>query len=139
MRNAKLLVCSIGSLFLLAGGSYAQEIGYGGNIIPGMTVKVDGVDEPVYRVGGGVKPPRAVVHPSAEFSDEARKNGTTGTVLLTVVVTSKGDVTQIRISKSLGSGLDEKAIEAVRQWKFKPATKDGQPVSVQVSMEMAFR
>lgn len=138
MHTVKTLVCLIFVSLFWVGYSHAQEISGATAAIPRMTVKVDGVDEPVYRVGRDVKPPRSIYQPAAQFSDEARRNGTTGTVTLTMVVTSKGDTALIRVSKSLGSGLDEKAIEAVRQWKFKPATKDGQPVSVQVSVEVAF-
>ena len=57
---------------------------------------------------------------------------------ISFVVTSKGDVTAVRVNRSLGSGLDEKAIEAVRQWKFEPATKDGEPVAVQMDALMSF-
>jgi TonB family protein len=107
-------------------------------LVPGLTVLVDGVREPIYQVGNGVKPPRLTYSQGAEYSDEARRAGISGTVVLGIVVTSKGTVTLIRVVKSRGYGLDEKAIEAVRNWKFKPATKDSKPVSVQVSVEVAF-
>jgi TonB family protein len=106
--------------------------------VPGLTVLVDGVREPIYQVGNGVKPPRLTYSQSAEYSEEARRAGISGTVVLGVVVTSTGAVTLIRVVKSLGYGLDEKAIEAVRAWKFKAATKDSKPVSVRVSIEVAF-
>jgi TonB family protein len=104
----------------------------------GLTVLVDGVREPVYKVGNGVKPPRMHFHPQPEYNEEARLAHVTGTVVLGIVVTSKGDVTLMRVLQSLGNGLDENAIEAVRTWKFKPATKDGKPVSTEVAVEVAF-
>ena len=62
-----------------------------------------------------------------------------GVVLLWVVIGSDGRTHDVRVQRSLGMGLDEKAIEAVRNWKFEPATKDGQPVAVQVNVEVNFR
>jgi len=58
--------------------------------------------------------------------------------MLSLVVTPEGNTTDIKVTTSLGSGLDEKAIEAVRQWKFEPATKDGKPVAVKVAVEVSF-
>jgi len=75
----------------------------------------------------------------AEYSEEARKAKYQGMVLLDVEVDTSGKATNIRVARSLGLGLDEKAIEAVRQWRFKPAEKDGTPVSAQVELEVSFR
>jgi len=105
---------------------------------PGLTVNVDGVEQPVYPVGGGVTIPQVVYQPEPEFSEEARRKKVSGIVMLRFILTTKGEPTDIRVTKSLGSGLDEKAIDAVRQWKFKPATKDGMPVSVQLMVEVDF-
>jgi len=92
-----------------------------------------------YRVGGGVSAPRALYSPDPEYSEEARKAKYQGTVVLWVVVGPDGKPRDIRVSRTLGLGLDEKAIEAVRQWKFEPARKDGQPVAVQINVEVNFR
>jgi periplasmic protein TonB len=62
-----------------------------------------------------------------------------GTVLLRVVVGPDGRPRDVRVQRSLGMGLDEKAIAAVRQWKFEPAMLDGRPVAVQVNIEVSFR
>lgn len=105
---------------------------------PAQTVLVKGVREPVYHVGKDVKPPRPDYNPAPELSEEARRDQVDGIVELVAVVTSRGNVTMIRVSKSLGHGLDEKAIEAVRQWKFKPATKDGVPVSAEIAIQTKF-
>lgn len=98
-----------------------------------------GIGGGVYRVGGGVSAPRPIYAPDPEFSDEARKAKYQGTVVLWIVVGADGRTHDIRIQRSLGMGLDEKAIDAVRQWKFEPARKDGYPVAVQVNIEVIFR
>jgi periplasmic protein TonB len=92
-----------------------------------------------YRVGGGVSAPRVVYQPDPEYSEEARKAKYQGTVVLWVVVGPDGRPHDIRVQRTLGMGLDEKAIEAVRTWKFEPARKDGQPVAVQINIEVNFR
>jgi len=92
-----------------------------------------------YRVGGGVSAPKALYAPDPEYSEEARKAKYQGTVVLWMVVGSDGRAQQIRIQRSLGMGLDEKAIEAVRQWKFEPAKLNGQAVPVQINVEVNFR
>lgn len=91
-----------------------------------------------YRVGGGVSAPKALFAPDPEYSEEARKAKYQGTVLLWVVVGPDGRAHEIKISRPLGMGLDEKAMEAVRLWKFDPAKLNGQPVSVQVNIEVNF-
>jgi len=98
-----------------------------------------GIGGGAYRVGGGVSAPRALYAPDPEYSEEARKAKWQGTVVLWVIVGPDGRPRDIRIQRSLGMGLDEKAIEAVRQWKFDPAKKDGQPVAVQINVEVNFR
>jgi len=92
-----------------------------------------------YRVGGGVSAPRAIFSPDPEYSEEARKAKYQGTVVLYVVVGADGRPHDLRVTRSLGLGLDEKAIEAVRTWRFDPAKKDGQAVAVQVNIEVNFR
>jgi periplasmic protein TonB len=98
-----------------------------------------GIGGGAYRVGGGVTAPRVIYAPEPEFSDEARKAKYQGTVVLWLVVGSDGTTHNIRVRQSLGMGLDEKAIEAIRQWKFEPGRKDGIPVAVQVDVEVNFR
>ncbi len=103
------------------------------------TVIVDGVAEPVYKPGKGVTFPRQIYNLDPEFSDEARRRKIEGVVALSAIVTSKGDTTEIKVLHGRGYGLDEQAVDAVRQWKFRPATKDGNPVSVEVNIEVDFR
>lgn len=102
--------------------------GYGGGIGGG-----------IYRVGGGVSAPRAIFAPDPEYSEEARKAKYQGTVVLWMIVGPDGRARDIRVTRSVGLGLDEKAIEAVKTWKFEPAHKDGQPVAVQINVEVSFR
>ena len=91
-----------------------------------------------YRVGGGVSAPRAIFSPDPEYSEEARKAKYQGDVILWVVIGPDGKVRDVRVSRSLGLGLDEKAVEAVKKWLFEPARKDGQPVSVQLNIDVTF-
>jgi len=93
----------------------------------------------VYRPGKGVSAPRALYDPDPEYSDEARKAKYQGNVVLSVIVDATGHVRDVHVARSLGMGLDEKAIEAVEKWKFAPGMKEGHAVAVQVSVEVNFR
>ena len=98
-----------------------------------------GIGGGVYRVGGGVLAPKVLYDPDPDYSEEARKAKYQGTVVLWVIIGSDGRPHEIKVQRSLGMGLDEKAVEAVRRWKFEPAKKDGQAVAVQISVEVVFR
>jgi periplasmic protein TonB len=98
-----------------------------------------GIGGGVYRVGGGVSAPRPIYSPDPDYSEEARKAKYQGTVVLWVIVGSDGRPHDIRVYRSLGMGLDEKAIEKIKTWRFDPARKDGIPVAVQVNIEVSFR
>ncbi len=93
----------------------------------------------VFRVGGGVSAPRALDTPDPEYSEEARKAKYQGTCVLWLIVGPDGKPRDIKVARTLGMGLDQKAIEAVRNWKFEPAMKDGKPVAVQINVEVNFR
>ena len=97
-----------------------------------------GVGGGIFHVGGGVSAPRTIYAPEPEFSEEARKAKYQGVCTLSLVVRSDGRPSDIRVLSSLGMGLDEKAIEAVKNWKFEPAMKDGHPVAVQIAVEVDF-
>jgi periplasmic protein TonB len=98
-----------------------------------------GIGGGVFRVGGGVSAPRELYAPEPEYSEEARKAKYQGTCVLYVIVGADGRPRDLRVARSLGLGLDEKAIEAVKTWKFDPAMKDGKPVAVAISVEVEFR
>jgi protein TonB len=97
-----------------------------------------GVGGGLFHVGGGVSPPRQIYAPEPEFSEEARKAKYQGTCTLALIVGIDGRPSDIRVVSSLGMGLDEKAIEAVKTWKFEPAMKDGHPVRVPIEIEVDF-
>lgn len=98
-----------------------------------------GVVTGVFRVGGGVSAPRVSYSPDPEYSDEARRAKHQGTCVLSLIVAPDGLPRDIRVARSLGMGLDEKAIEAVSRWRFQPALKDGKPVAVAINIEVQFR
>jgi TonB family protein len=92
----------------------------------------------IFHVGGGVSPPRPIFNPEPEFSEEARKAKYQGVCTLGLIVGTDGRPSNIRVLNSLGMGLDERAIEAVKNWKFEPAMKDGHPVRVEIAVEVDF-
>ena len=110
--------------------------GKGGGFGPG---EGGGVGGGVFKVGGGVSQPSVLFKVDPEYSEEARKAKYSGTVMLAVVVDVEGHARDIHVVKSLGMGLDEKAIEAVEKWKFKPGMKGGQAVNVRATIEVNFR
>lgn len=98
-----------------------------------------GIGGGIYRVGGGVSAPRTLYAPDPEYSEEARRAKFQGTVVLWMIVGADGRPRDLRVMRSVGLGLDEKAIDAVRTWRFDPAKKDGQAVAVQINVEVSFR
>ena len=83
-------------------------------------------------------PPRPIFSPAPEYSSKARKAHYQGECTLSVIVETNGRTSDIRVLSALGMGLDEKAIEAVKRWKFKPAMQDGKPVPVQIPVAVSF-
>ncbi len=110
--------------------------GRGGGVGPG---EGGGIGGGVFRVGGGVTPPQLIYRVEPEYTEAARKAKYQGTVVLYAVVGPDGRVRDLRVVRALGLGLDEKALDAVRQWKFRPGLKDGAPVAVAASIEVTFR
>jgi periplasmic protein TonB len=103
--------------------------GYGGNFGGGLE-----------QIGGRVSAPVLIHSVEAEFSDEARRAKYQGVCLVSLIVDAQGNPQNIRVVRALGMGLDEKAIEAIKQYKFKPAMKDGRnPVPVPITIEVDFR
>ena len=91
------------------------------------------------RIGGGVSAPILIHQVDPEFSEEARKAKYQGNVLVNLVVDANGNPQRIRVIRPLGMGLDEKAMEAVRQYKFKPAMENGKPVPVELNVDVNFQ
>ncbi|HVT92727.1 MAG TPA: TonB family protein [Bryobacteraceae bacterium] len=92
-----------------------------------------------YKIGGGVSSPLPIFKPDPDYSEEARKAKFQGTVVLAIIVDEKGLPRDVRVVRPLGLGLDQKAIEAVQRWRFRPGMKDGKPVPVQATIEVNFR
>ena len=111
--------------------------GTGGGVGPG---EGGGAGGGVFNAGtGGYGVPTCIYCPTAQFSDEAVKAKYQGTVLLVAIITAEGRATDIHVVKGLGLGLDEKAIEAVRTWRFKPAAgPNGKPATVRQTIEVTF-
>jgi TonB family protein len=99
------------------------------------------LEGPVYRVSkaAGVIAPEVIYQVDPEFSEEARKANESGTVEIALVVGTDGAPRNLRILCSGWSSLNENALSAVKRWKFKPGTKDGQPVMVEVQVEVEFK
>jgi TonB family protein len=93
----------------------------------------------LYHVGGGVAAPELIYAVDAEFSDEARRAKFQGVCVVSLVVDAKGNPQRVEVVRHLGMGLDQKAVAAVKQYRFKPATLQGRPVPVEVNVEVNFR
>jgi TonB family protein len=92
----------------------------------------------IYEAGEGVTAPRAVYKPEPDYSDEARTMGFQGVVVLWAVIGTDGRPARLGVARSLGMGLDEKALEAVNHWRFEPARKAGRPVPAKIYVEVDF-
>jgi len=119
-----------------AGSGGGVGVGHGPGVGAGSG---GGIGGGVFKVGGGISAPQAISTPDPVYTEEARTAKTEGTCVLWLIVDDQGHPRDIRVVHGLGHGLDAKAIDAVKQWRFQPATKDGRPVNVQISVEVAFR
>ncbi|SRR5581483_4542753 len=97
-----------------------------------------GIGGGVYKVGGGISAPTAISAPDPDYTEEARRAKKQGTCVLWLIVDSAGHPRDVKVIRGLGFGLDEKAMQAVKEWKFQPALKDGRPVDVQISVQVEF-
>jgi TonB family protein len=105
----------------------------------GAVAKTPAVSEQKYRVGGGVSAPVLISKAEPEYTERARQAKRQGTSMLYVQISPEGKATHIHVFRRLGLGLDQKAIEAVKRWHFKPGMKDGKPVTVEATIEVNFR
>jgi len=96
-------------------------------------------DNGAYRLGGGITKPEPISTPEPTYTDEARKIHMQGVVVLHVIVQADGSVSHLSVTRSLGAGLDEEALKTVKNWRFKPATKNGKPVPVWIDVEVNFQ
>lgn len=88
--------------------------------------------------GGGVTGPKLIYRVDPEYSEEARKARFEGVVILEAIVRRDGGVDLVRVIRSVGLGLDECAVDAVKKWRFRPATKNGAPVDMPLKVEVSF-
>jgi protein TonB len=91
------------------------------------------------RIGGGVSAPVLIYSVDPEFSEEARKAKAAGHVMVTLWVDEKGIPTHVRVRRGMGMGLDEKAVEAVKQYRFRPSMENGKPVLVEMNVDVMFQ
>ena len=109
--------------------------GKGGGVGPG---EGGGIGGGVFRVGGGVSAPSIVYRVEPTYSEEARKAKYQGVVVLSAIVRKDGTIEILKVVRGLGLGLDENAIQALKQWKFRPGMKNGVPVDVALNIEVNF-
>jgi len=110
--------------------------GHGVGVGPGTGAGFGGGS---YKIGGGVSQPTLISKIEPEYSEEARKAKWQGTVEMEIVVDEHGVPKEMRVTRALGLGLDQKALEAVAKWRFKPGMKDGKPVPVIATVQVNFR
>jgi TonB family protein len=116
-----------------------EENGTGAGLGPGFDEGTGGGEGGgPFRPGSGIDPPRLLREVKAQYTEDARRQGVTGGVVLEIVVRHDGTVGEVTVLQGLGHGLDERAIAAVRSWQFSPARRKGQPVAVVVEVEVDF-
>jgi protein TonB len=131
MPNSPLLGNSMGN-----GRGSGLGSGNGSGLGPGSGGNYGGG---LRKIGGGVSQPQVIYQVDPEFSEEARKAKFMGVVLVNLIVDTRGLPQNVHILRGVGMGLDEKAIEAVRQYRFKPAMEGGKPVPVELNVEVNFQ
>jgi protein TonB len=131
MPNSPLKGISLGN-----GSGTGLGSGNGSGIGPGSGGNTGGG---VFHIGGGISSPVVLYQPEPEFSEEARKAKFSGNVLVYLWVDTDGKPSHVRVVRPVGMGLDEKAVEAVRLYRFKPAMKDGKPVQVDLYVDVNFQ
>jgi protein TonB len=131
LPNSNLIGSSMGN-----GSGSGMGSGSGSGLGPGSGGNYGGG---LRHVGGGVSSPVVIYKVDPEFSEEARKAKFMGIVTVNLVVNTSGLPENVRLVRGVGMGLDEKAIEAVKQYKFKPAMENGKPVPVEVNIEVNFQ
>ncbi|HKO18170.1 MAG TPA: TonB family protein [Acidobacteriaceae bacterium] len=131
MPNSPLIGSSMGN-----GSGSGLGSGNGSGLGPGSGGNYGGG---LRHVGGGVSSPEVIYKVEPEFSEEARKAKFMGVVTVTLIVNTQGLPQDVHVIRGVGMGLDDKAVEAVRQYKFKPAMENGHPVPVRVNVEVNFQ
>lgn len=131
VANSPLVGMSMGN-----GSGTGLGSGNGSGLGPGSGGNTGGGPR---RIGGGVSAPILIYSVEPEFSEEARKAKVAGNVLVNLYVDQNGNPSHVHVIRGVGMGLDEKAVEAVKQYKFKPAMENGKPVLVELNVEVNFQ
>ena len=131
VANSPILGMSMGN-----GSGTGLGSGNGSGLGPGSGGNTGGGPR---RIGGGVSAPVLIYQVDADFSEEARKAKFSGNVVVNLWVDQNGLPSHVHVIRGVGMGLDEKAVEAVRQYKFKPAMENGKPVTVEMNVEVNFQ
>jgi protein TonB len=131
MPNSPLAGMSMGN-----GSGSGLGSGNGSGLGPGSGGNYGGG---LRRIGGGVSQPELTYKVDPEFSEEARKAKFMGIVLVNLIVDANGNPQNVHVLRGVGMGLDEKAVEAVKQYRFKPAREGGKPVAVELNVEVNFQ
>jgi TonB family protein len=106
--------------------------------VPGSVVGKTVSGEDIYLIGGDVKPPRPISHPEPEFPSNERGSKMQSVVGIEGYVGKDGKYYDAKVVHSINRNFDRAALDAVRHWKFKPGTKDGNPVNCSVYVEISF-
>jgi protein TonB len=130
VANSPLVGMSMGM-----GSGTGMGSGKGAGVGPGSGGNTGGG---VRQIGGGVSAPVLLYQVDPEFSEEARRSKTAGNVLVNLWVDEKGNPTHVRVIRGIGMGLDEKAVAAVKLYRFKPAMENGKPVTVEMNVDVTF-
>jgi protein TonB len=124
----------------------SERLGSGENTGPGIGdgPTRPGVDtahpaEPPRRIGGDIEAPVAIARWAPKYPEYARKMRVEGVVVVEAVIDESGNVVRARFLNDIGMGCGDAAVEAIRTWKYKPATLDGRPVSVYLEVKVSFR
>jgi TonB family protein len=133
-RMRKAAMTTVAACALLGGGWTAIAMAVPLDLTPQAATH-----QKVYKVGGDVKPPVLVHSVDAEFSKKAKDAKFQGVSIVSCIVDANGLPRHIHTTRRLGMGLDEKAIDAVRQYRFQPSTLHGKPVAVAIKIEVNFR
>jgi TonB family protein len=104
-----------------------------------FTLLAIGVPAVKAQVGNGTTPPIPISKVAPEYTKEATEAKLTGSVILSLIVNTDGKAEQIKVVKSLGMGLDEKAVESVEKWRFLPGKNNGVPINAKAQIEVMFR
>src|ERR1700761_1511995 len=126
-RKRRALVWCAGALFFTLGGSKARA-----------AEENDHEDEKVYDIGPGITPPRVIHQVNPAYKPDSEGFRVSGTVLVGLVVSSKGEPKDVHVVHSLEKAVDQTAVDAVRQWQFEAAKKGDQPVAVRLTVEIRF-